>query len=149
MIDWIKSFFPEKTKIVNKPSRVVTSNELWLLNILKNNEIFASEKGENYYLFDGTYVEILGKYSYPDVDMNKSGWVCKNLKTSELLDLNIWNTQFFKRKPHDWVKEFSTELQIQYQNDSRILSDNELYTKYYNEISKDYLRNQKLKDLGI
>ena len=150
LIDWIKGLF-NKTEIkqkanLNKPT---PSKDLWLLNRLKDNEIFASEKGEKYYLGDGTYVEVLGKYSYPDVDMTKCGWICKDIKTGDLLDLHIWHTQLFKRKPHDWVKEFSTELQKQYLNDSRILSDNELYTKYYNEISKSYLRDQKLKDLGI
>ena len=153
LIDWIKSLFNKKTN-VNKPTKVLTreltSNELWLLNRLKYDEVYSTEKGKKCYLLDGTYIEILGRYSYPDVDMTKSGWVCKNINTGVITDLGNCNwVYFYNRKPHEWVKELSADDQSQYRIDSYDLSDDELSRLYFDKIPKEYLREQRLKQLGI
>jgi hypothetical protein len=143
MINWFKSLFTKRAEVVNK-QRELTSNELWLLNKLK----YTTEKGKKCYLLDGTYIEILGRYSYPDVDMTKSGWVCKNINTGVITDLGNW-VSFYNRKPHEWVKELSVDDQSQYRLDSYDLSDTELSKKYFDKIPKEYLREQRLKQLGI
>jgi hypothetical protein len=155
LIDWIKSLFSKKTN-VNKPTKVLTreltSNELRLLNRLKYDEVYSTEKGKKCYLLDGTYIEILGRYSYPDVDMTKSGIVCKNINTGEIIDLGKWAHDFysfFNKKPHEWVKLLERDMQHQYRIDSDDLSDSELSKKYFDEIPKDYLREIRLKELGL
>jgi hypothetical protein len=152
IIDWIKNLFTKRTEVKPNKPRELTSNELWLLDRLRYDEVYTSEKGKTYYLLDGTHIEVLGKYSYPDVDMTKSGWVCKNIDTGELIDLpytRLGNlVLFYNRKPHEWVKELSDNDQSHYKHDSNYLSDEELYKAYSDKI-KIYLRNQKLKDLGI
>ncbi len=112
IIDWIKNLFTKRAEVKPNKPRELTSNELWLLDRLRYDEVYSKEKGKTYYLVDGTHIEVLGKYSYPDVDMTKSGWVCKNINTGELIDLGRW-ISFYSKKP------------------------------------KKYLRDQKLKDLGI
>lgn len=151
LIDWIKSLFSKKTN-VNKPVRVLTNNELWLLNRLKNDEVYLSNKGNKCYLIDGTHIEILGRYSYPDVDMTKSGIVCKNINTGEIIDLGKWAHDFysfFNRKPHEWVKLLERDMQYQYRIDSEDLSDDDLSKKYFDKIPKDYLREIRLKELEL
>jgi transposase InsO family protein len=147
MINWFKSLFTKRAEVVNK-QRELTSNELWLLNKLKYDEVYTTEKGNKCYLLDGTYIEILGRYSYPDVDMTKSGWVCKNINTGVITDLGNW-VSFYNRKPHEWVKELSPDQQSHYRLDSYDLSDTELSKKYFDKIPKEYLREQRLKQLGI
>jgi hypothetical protein len=152
IIDWIKNLFTKRSEVKPNKPRELNSNELWLLDRLKYDEVYTSEKGKTYYLVDGTHIEVLGKYSYPDVDMTKSGWVCKNIDTGELIDLpytRLGNlVLFYNRKPHEWVKELSTNDQSHYKHASNYLSDEEL-DKAYSDKIKIYLRNQKLKDLGI
>jgi len=148
IIDWIKNLFTKRSEVKPNKPRELTSNELWLLDRLKYDEVYTSEKGKTYYLVDGTHIEVLGKYSYPDVDMTKSGLVCKNINTGELIDLDRW-VSFYNRKPHEWVKELSPNDQSQYSIDTYDLSDEELYKAYIDKIPKTYLRTQKLKDLGI
>ncbi len=147
IIDWIKNLFTKRSEVKPNKPRELTSNELWLLDRLRYDEVYTSEKGKTYYLLDGTHIEVLGKYSYPDVDMTKSGLVCKNINTGELIDLDRW-VSFYNRKPHEWVKELSDNDQSHYKHDSNYLSDEEL-DKAYSDKIKSYLRNQKLKDLGI
>lgn len=147
MIDWIKSFFGKSVKVVSKP-RELTSSELRLLDKLKRDGVYTTEKGKKCYLYNGSYVEILGRYSYPDVDVTKSGWVCKNINTGVISDLGNY-VYFFNRKPHEWVKELSIEEKHQYRIDSYNLSDDDLARLYFDKMPKDYLRDQKLKDLGI
>ena len=147
MINWFKSLFTKRAEVVNK-QRELTSNELWLLNKLKYDEVYITEKGNTCYLLDGTYIEILGRYSYPDVDMTKSVWVCKNINTGVITDLGNW-VSFYNRKPHEWVKELSPDQQSHYRLDSYDLSDTELSKKYFDKIPKEYLREQRFKQLGI
>jgi hypothetical protein len=149
IIDWIKNLFTKRSEVKPNKPRELTSNELWLLDRLRYGEVYSKEKGKTYYLVDGTHIEVLGKYSYPDVDMTKSGWVCKNIDTGELIDLGNCNwVLFYNRKPHEWVKELSDNDQSNYKHDSNYLSDEEL-DKVYSDKIKSYLRNQRLKDLGI
>lgn len=132
--------------------REMTNNEIWLLNRLKNDGVYLSSKGNKCYLIDGTYIEILGRYSYPDVDMTKSGYVCKNINTGEIIDLGKWVHDFysfFTRKPHEWVKLLERDMQHQYRIDSDDLSDVDLSKKYFDKIPKDYLREIRLKELGL
>lgn len=44
-------------------------------------------------------VTILGKYSYPDIDITKSGTVCREELTGRIYDFDRW-TIFYKNEPH-------------------------------------------------
>jgi hypothetical protein len=74
-----KNLFTKRAEVKPNKPRELTSNELWILDRLRYDEVYTSEKGKTYYLVDGTHIEVLGKYSYPDVDMTKFGWVCKKI----------------------------------------------------------------------
>jgi hypothetical protein len=52
MINWFKSLFTKRAEVVNKVDKVLTNNELWLLNRLKNDGVYLSSKGNKCYLID-------------------------------------------------------------------------------------------------
>ena len=94
-------------------------------------------------------VTILGRYSYPDIDMTKSGTVCREELTGRIYDFDNW-TIFYKNEPHSWVKLLDYEEREYYsgcmaRNDSK----DELYDKFIIFLSKDDLRDIRLGELGI
>lgn len=94
-------------------------------------------------------VTILGKYSYPDIDMTKSGTVCREELTGRIYDFDSW-TIFYKNEPHIWVSLLDYEERGYY---SSCMSCNhtmdELYEKFKGFLSKEDLRDIRLKELGI
>lgn len=153
MINMIKRLFNKSDELPKQSGkkREMTNNEIWLLNRLKHDEVYTSNKGKKCYLEDGTYIEILGRYSYPDIDMTKSGYVFKKINTGEIDDLSHFHDfySFFDRKPHEWITSLEHDMRYQYRIDSDDLSDDELQKKYFDKIPKDSLREIRLKELGL
>ena len=94
-------------------------------------------------------VIILGKYSYPDIDITKSGTVCKDVLTGRLYDFDDW-TIFYDYVPHIWVRFLVHEDRWNY---SSYMSEGssmlELSDKFLCCVPKDELRDIRLGELGI
>ena len=103
-------------------------------------------------------VTILGKYSYTDIDMTKRT-VCREELTGRIYDFDSW-TIFYKNEPHSWVSLLDHEereyysIAAQSREASSCMSRNvdtmdELYEKFKVFLSKEDLRDIRLKELGI
>lgn len=94
-------------------------------------------------------VIILGSYSYPDIDITKSGTVCKDVLTGRLYDFDDW-TIFYDYVPHIWVRFLVHEDRWNY---SGYMSEGcsmlELSDKFLCCVPKDELRDIRLGELGI
>lgn len=95
-------------------------------------------------------VTILGKYSYPDIDMTKSGTVCREELTGRIYDFDSW-TIFYKNEPHSWVSLLDHEEREYYSScmSRNVDTMDELYEKFKVFLSKEDLRDIRLKELGI
>ena len=107
-------------------------------------------------------------YSYPDIDMTKTGTVCSEELTGRIYDFDSW-TIFYKNEPHtryarvrstSWVSLLDYEERVYYsiaaqsREASSCMSRNvdtmdELYEKFKVFLSKEDLRDIRLKELGI
>ena len=105
-------------------------------------------------------VTILGKYSadaesakhysYPDIDMTKTGTVCREELTGRIYDFDSW-TIFYKNEPHSWVSLLDYEERVYYSScmSRNVDTMDELYEKFKVFLSKEDLRDIRLKELGI
>lgn len=96
-------------------------------------------------------VTILGKYSadaesakhysYPDIDITKTGIVCREELTGRIYDFDNW-TIFYKNEPHSWVSLLDYEERVYYSSCmSRNDTMDELYEKFKVFLSKEDLRD--------
>jgi hypothetical protein len=145
MINKIKNLFSR-----NKPLLTKTNNEdySYLLNLLENNRKWSELEGRYFYDERGVKLKVLGVYSYPDIDMTKTGIIVK-YESGKIDDIHVWS-HLLKNKPHDWFTLLDTKTKLDY---SRNLNDDfsyeDLEKKYYSKIPIDNSREWKLKQLGI
>jgi hypothetical protein len=94
-------------------------------------------------------VTILGKYSYTDIDMTKRT-VCREELTGRIYDFDSW-TIFYKNEPHSWVSLLDYEEREYYSScmSRNVDTMDELYEKFKVFLSKEDLRDIRLKELGI
>ena len=141
MIELIKKLFYKESKPLPKE---LTLKEQRLLSLLERNKTYFDSIGKEFYLLDGRLIKHLGRWSYPDVDMTKSGAVGKVLETGEIIDISY--DYLFYYKPHDWVKLLSNDDIINYSTESN--KDLEyLYNKYYQRLPIEAKRELKLKEI--
>jgi hypothetical protein len=144
MINFIKKIF-RKTINEIKP-RELSNNEKWLLDRLKYDWIYSGNENKEYYLLDGRLIKYLGKWSYPDVDMIRSGQVGEVIKTGEIIDIK--HKYLFNKKPHDWVKLLSDNSIYYYSEELNSGKDFDyLYDKYFKQLPKEVIRDLKLKEI--
>lgn len=144
MINFIKKIF-QKTVNEIKP-RELSNNEKWLLDRLKYDREYSNKVNKEYYLLDGRLIKYLGKWSYPDVDMTKSGQVGEVIKTGEIIDIK--HEYLFNKKPHDWAKLLPDNGIYYYSKDLNSGNDLDyLYNKYFNQLPKEVIRDLKLKQI--
>ena len=148
MIKWIKDLF-NKSEVEVKKERELTNEEKQILARLERNRDHSSHSIQTLYLIDGTPVEILGNWSYPDVDMTKRGTVCKGVEDGRIYELETRFVLLFDRKPHTWVKSLAWIDKQLYCDSMYLYTDKELEEQYFSKISKEELRDMKLKQLGI
>lgn len=165
MIKWLKDLFNKSKQLVTK-ERELTDEEKQILNRLERNRdhsihsIFhhiSSYKTwfsnccsiQTLYLIDGTSVEILGNWSYPDIDVTKRGTVCKGVEDGRIYELETRFALFFDRKPHTWVQSLAWIDQQFYCDSMHLYTDKELEEQFFSKISKQELRDIRLKELGI
>lgn len=142
----------------------IKEREARILHILRMNKKGSSDEGKSCYVISSfsnginyrdsssdvcIKVTILGRYSYPDIDITKSGTVCREELTGRIYDFDNW-TIYYDREPHSWVKLLDYEEREYYsacmsRNDSK----DELYDKFIIFLSKDDLRDIRLGELGI
>ena len=152
MIKWLKDLFSKTEKVFNNsnPGEVeLTEDEKGILSRLKRHWDFSSDIGRLFYLVDGTYVEILGNWSFPDIDITKRGTVVKGVENGRIYELETRFALFFNRKPHNWVKSLDYTHQHEYFIRSLSQNDDELTTEFFSKIPKSVLREMRLKELGI
>ncbi len=144
MINFIKKIFQKNVNEI-KP-RELSSEEKWLLDRLKYDCVYSDKVNKEYYLLDGRLIKYLGRWSYPDVDMTKSGQVGKVIKTGEIIDIK--NKYLFNKKPHDWVELLSDNMIYYYSTDLNSGKDFDyLYNKYCNQLPKEVIRDLKIKEI--
>lgn len=148
MIKWLKDLFNKSKQLVTK-ERELTDEEKQILARLERNRDYSSHSIQTLYLIDGTPVEILGNWSYPDVDMTKRGTVCKGVEDGRIYELETRFTLLFDRKPHIWVQSLAWIDQQFYCDSMHLYTDKELEEQFFSKISKQELRDMKLKQLGI
>jgi hypothetical protein len=144
MINFIKKIF-RKTINEIKP-RELSNNEKWLLDRLKYDWIYTGNENKEYYLLDGRLIKYLGGWSYPDVDMVRSGSVAMVIKTGEIIDIK--HKYLFNKKPHDWTKLLSDNSIYYYSEELNSGKDFDyLYDKYFKQLPKEVIRDLKLKEI--
>jgi hypothetical protein len=149
MIKWLKDLF-NKSEVEVKKERELTNEEKKILARLERDRDYSiSHSIQTLYLIDGTPVEILGNWSYPDVDMTKRGTVCKGVEDGRIYELETRFALLFDRKPHTWVQSLVWIDQQFYCDSMHLYSDKELETQFFSKISKQELRDIRLKELGI
>jgi hypothetical protein len=148
MIKWLKDLFNKSKQLVTK-ERELTDEEKQILARLERNRDHSSHSIQTLYLIDGTPVEILGNWSYPDIDITKRGTVCKGVEDGRIYELETRFALFFDRKPHTWVKSLAWIDQRLYCDSMYLYTDKELEEQYFSKISKEELRDIRLKELGI
>lgn len=150
MIKWLKDLF-NKSKVESNKEREFTDEEKRILSRLNrdydHSHYFSTQ---TLYLLDGTPVVILGNWSFPDVDITKRGTVCKGVEDGRIYELETRFSLLFDRKPHTWAKSL-TWIDQQFYRDamSHPYTDKELEAQFFSKISKQELRDIKLKQLGI
>lgn len=161
MINWIKSIFKKSHELVSETvsevrvkikEKVLTDNEKHLLYLLEREGKHTDWKDKTVYLEDGSHHQVLGYYSYYDIETTKHGYVLKNLRTGNITDYTLgWfgNAFFFKNKPHTWFRLLHYDHKREYHDDVKYLTDEELFDKYYKKLPVDIRRDLKLKELGI
>jgi hypothetical protein len=156
MINWIKGLFKKSGEVINEvkvkiKERVLTDREKQLLYLLERDGKHTDWKGKKVYTLDGTYNEVIGYYSYYDIETTKKAYVLKDLDTGWIKEFTFgWlGPFFFDRKPHSWVSSLPSENLFDYYEDSLKLTDDELFNKYFNKLPKEDIREIKLKELGI
>lgn len=143
--NWIKNLFTKN--IVNTE---LTEEEKYCLIKLERWKRWSEWEGKNVYLRNGSYNLVLGWYSYPDIDITQRGYIVKDINTGNIKDVgHDMDSLFFQRKPHEWLESLTFTDQYQYFEDTFDLSDSELHDKYINKISKENLREIRLKQLGL
>jgi len=149
MIKWLRDLF-NKSKQIIKVKREFTDDEKRILSRLNRNgdhsPLFSTQI---LYLIDGTPVEILGNWSFPDIDITKRGTVCKGVEDGKIYELETRFALFFDRKPHTWVQSLAWIDQQFYCGSMHLYSDKELEEQFFSKISKEELRDMKLKQLGL
>lgn len=148
MIKWLKDLFNKSKQLVTK-ERELTDEEKQILARLERNRDHSSHSIQTLYLIDGTPVEILGNWSYPDIDITKRGTVCKGVEDGRIYELETSFALLFDRKPHTWVKSLAWIDQQFYCDSMHLYTDKELESQFFSKISKQELRDMKLKQLGI
>jgi hypothetical protein len=144
MINFIKKIF-RKTINGIKP-RELSNNEKWLLDRLKYDGVYSDKVNKEYYLLDGKLIKYLAGWSYPDVDMTRSGIVGEVIKTGEIIDIK--NKYLFNKKPHDWTKLLSDNSIYYYSEELNSGKDFDyLYDKYFKQLPKEVIRDLKLKEI--
>ena len=156
MINWIKGLFKKSGEVINEvkvkiKERVLTDREKQLLYLLERDGKHTDWKGKKVYTLDGTYNEVIGYYSYYDIETTKKAYVLKDLDTGWIKEFTFgWlGPFFFDRKPHSWTSLLSSENLLDYYEDSLKLTDDGLLNKYFNKLPKEDIREIKLKELGI
>ena len=166
MINWIKGLFKKGSRVVSESvsevrvkikEKVLTDREKQLLYLLERDGKHTDWKGKKVYILDGTYNEVIGYYSYYDIETTKKAYVLKDLDTGWIKEFTFgWlGALFFERKPHSWVSLLPTDHLFSYYEDSlgngsRLkLTDDELLNKYFEKLPIDVKRDFKLKELGI
>jgi hypothetical protein len=142
MIKFIKNLLNKN--VVKIIPRKLTDNEKALLYRIDSNGIYSNYKDKEFYLLDGRFIKYLGAWSYPDVDMTKSGSVGKVLETGEIIDISY--QYLFHNKPHTWVKLLSDSDIFNYSIDSEMGKDY-LYSKYFKKLPIEVIREFKLKEI--
>ena len=149
MIKWIKDLF-NKSKVESKKEREVTDEEKMILSRLNrdydHSHYFSTQ---TLYLLDGTPVVILGNWSFTDIDITKRGTVCKGVEDGRIYELETRFTLLFDRKPHIWVQSLAWIDQQFYCDSMHLYTDKELEEQFFSKISKQELRDIRLKELGI
>ena len=148
MIKWLKDLFNKSKQLVTK-ERELTDEEKQILNRLERNRDHSIHSIQTLYLIDGTSVEILGNWSYPDIDVTKRGTVCKGVEDGRIYELETRFALFFDRKPHTWVQSLAWIDQQFYCDSMHLYTDKELEEQFFSKISKQELRDIRLKELGI
>ena len=148
MIKWLKDLFNKSKQLVTK-ERELTDEEKQILARLERNRDHSSHSIQTLYLIDGTPVEILGNWSYPDIDITKRGTVCKGVEDGRIYELETRFALFFDRKPHTWVQSLAWIDQQFYCDSMHLYTDEELEAQFFSKISKQELRDIRLKELGI
>lgn len=153
MIKLFKRLFSTK-KIVK---REYTTWEEMHLRRLKQNETYSEHKGKKYYAYDISgftnseprieYVEILGYYSYYDVDGTVFGLIAESQENGSIL--NVTRHLLFTRKPHFWIKYLSTDKKNDYCRLQKYIDDNKLENQFLKELPVNVIREIKLKKLNI
>lgn len=144
----------------------IKEREAHILHILEKYKHNGRYEGKSCYVFSSfknglnyrdpstdvcVKVTILGKYSadaesakhysYPDIDMTKSGTVCREELTGRIYDFDSW-TIFYNNEPHSWVSLLDYETRYHYK---RCMSGGEnmdlLYEKFSRFLSKEDLRD--------
>ena len=176
MIREIKSWF--RKVFISDPSEVhskgfskreiraeIKEREAHILHILSMYKRGSSDVGKSCYVISSfknginyrdsssdvcVKVTILGRYSYPDIDMTKSGTVCREVLTGRIYDFDNW-TIFYKNEPHSWVSLLDHEEREYYSScmSRNVDTMDELYEKFKVFLSKEDLRDIRLKELGI
>jgi hypothetical protein len=161
MINWIKSLFKKSTEVVSEAvtevrvkikEKVLTDREKHLLYLLEREGKYTDWKDKKVYLGDGSYHQVLGYYSYYDIETTKQGYVLKDLRTGNITEYTLgWfgGNLFFNNKPHTWFNLLEYDDKRKYHDDVKHLTDDELFDKYYNRLPIDVKRELKLKELGI
>ena len=168
-----QSSVSNSSEVVSRVTRVVVkgrskdsikSEEDRLMYLLSKEGYFCKEVGKVCYVLSSfknginyrdpsndvcVKVIILGRYSYPDIDITKSGTVCKDVLTGRLYDFDDW-TIFYDYVPHIWVRFLVHEDRWNY---SGYMSEGssmlELSDKFLCCVPKDELRDIRLGELGI
>jgi hypothetical protein len=148
MIDFFKKIFQKKPEVI-KSKREYTSSEKIELSRLELHRTYSEFEGDEFYIDDnGDFIKVimLGRYSYVDVDGSVYGRICE---TSEGFIINTnWKT-LYNKKPHEWVNNLSEFDRKEYLDSLNIYTLDEINDKFYHKLDKGYLREEKLKQLGI
>jgi hypothetical protein len=151
MINLIKKLFNKDKKVFNTPKEEPKTNKKdysYLLNLLKNNRIPSNFEGKYFYDERRLKLKVLGVYSYPDVDMNKTGIVVE-YECGKIDSIHRWSF-LFKIKPHEWFNLLDDASKRDYSRDlNSNVSYEDLEKRYYSKIPIDNSREWKLKQLGI
>lgn len=147
MIEFFKKIFTKTKKSLSK--REYTQFEKVELERLERHRKPHYSDGEVLYIeIDDNFIEsrVLGSYSYEDVDGSVYGTL---VKTCDGRIININWARKCRIKPHDWIYNLSNKDKDEYLSLASMCSLEDLYNKFYHRLDKGYLRDQKLKQLGI
>jgi hypothetical protein len=141
-----KNWFKRKKNSFNKLDPENDKNK-YLLNLLEDYEISTpldEFKDKLVYTISDKY-KLLGVYSYPDIDINQTGIVVRS-ENGSLIKLDK-HTILFINKPPEWVKHLKWESKIEYSRDQFVLSQDDLFNKYYKLIPNDIIRDMKIEEI--